>query len=110
MRSFYGVGIYDIGNTVSFTEAVLLVRILMRTPQSWLHAAVAEWSHPVTNEWTVLAQTYDLVAQVNSKQNSKPKPYPTPWRDKSKTKLGANNQPVDVVLAKLKKMNTNLEV
>jgi hypothetical protein len=110
MRSFYGVSITDIGESVSFVEAVLLTRVLLKNPASWLQAELAGWSHPASHEWAVLAHTYDLVAQVNSKPNSRPKPYPTPWRDKSKTKLGAKHQPTDVVLEKLKKMNTNLEV
>jgi len=108
MRSFYGVSIDQIGHTVSYTEAVLLTRVLLRSPDSWLQSQVADWSHPVTREWTVLSHIYDLLAQVNSK--NKPKPYPTPWRDGNKTKLGSKHQSNDEVLAKLKIMNVNLEV
>jgi hypothetical protein len=108
MRSFYGVSIDQIGETVSYAEAVLLTRMLLKNPNSWLLTALAGWEYPVSREWTVAVHTYDLLAQVNSGKG-KPKPYPTPWPDRSKTKLGAKHQPAGHVLERLKKMNTNLE-
>ena len=60
-------------------ELILLVDVLIRDPESWTHAAVAKWKHPISYEWTVLVATYDMLAQVNSRK--KPKPYPRPWVD-----------------------------
>jgi hypothetical protein len=58
---------------------MLLVDVLIRDPESWTHAAIANWKHPISYEWTVLVATYDMLAQVNSRR--KPKPYPRPWPD-----------------------------
>jgi hypothetical protein len=63
-----------------------LVQMLMRNPESWLNAAVAEWEHPVTREWTVLAQILDVVHASKVKRAAF-KPWPRPWPDK-KTKIG----------------------
>lgn len=90
--------------TVSWLEAVYLVSVLMRDPSSWLCAARAEWQFPVSREWTVLAHVYDLTARINSKQ--KPKPYPTPWENGNKQKLGSKKpQNRDAVLNILERMN-----
>jgi hypothetical protein len=70
---------------VDLDELSLLVDVLIRDPESWTHAALAEWKHPISYEWTVLVATYDLLAQVNSRR--RPKPYPRPWPDgNAKTK------------------------
>lgn len=83
--------------------------MLLKNPQSWLAAAVAGWEYPISNEWMVLAHTYDLLGQANFTK-SKPKPYPKPWKTRNREQLGATKrQPVAVVLAKLRKMNPNLE-
>jgi hypothetical protein len=59
---------------------MLLTEILLRDPASWTHAALADWKHPITQDWAVLVATYDLLAQVHSGKR-KAKPYPRPWRD-----------------------------
>jgi hypothetical protein len=64
---------------VDLDELILIVDVLIRDPESWTHAAVANWKHPISYEWTVLVATYDMMAQVNSRR--KPKPYPRPWPD-----------------------------
>jgi len=65
---------------VDLDELILLVDVFLRDPQSWTHAAVAKWKHPISQEWAVLAATYDLLAQVHSGKR-KPKPFPRPWPD-----------------------------
>ena len=47
----------------------------MRDPTSWAHSAVAEWKHPVSHEYFVLADQFDAFTKVNFK---KPTPYPRP--------------------------------
>lgn len=86
---------------VDLDELILLVEMLIRDPQSWLHTAVADWKHPISYEWTVLAATYDLLAQVNSKR--KPKPWQRPWKDPSTKQLGRNlRKDARAVLARAK--------
>jgi hypothetical protein len=63
-----------------------LVQMLLRNPQSWLHAAVAEWDHPVSREWTLLAQIHDITLGSKVKR-SVFKPWARPWPEK-KTKIG----------------------
>jgi hypothetical protein len=65
---------------VTLEELLLIIDPLMRDPTSWTHSAVAGWKHPITQEWAVLAATYDLLAQVHSGKR-KPKPFPRPWPD-----------------------------
>lgn len=109
-RTFYGVSIHQIGKEVSYLEAYRLLSVLLRNPSSWVAAKQAGWEHPATNEWMVLAHTYDLLGQANFTKN-KPKPYPKPWKNKGREKLGTSvKQSARAVLEKLRIMNPNLEV
>ena len=65
-----------------------LTLMLLRDPESRLQAAIAEWEHPVSREWILMAETFDLAHAVASKR--KPKPLPRPWPDGRK-KIGGNN-------------------
>lgn len=75
----------------------------MNDPSSHLQAASSKWKHPVTHEWIVLSHIFDLLAMVNSKR--KPKPYPTPWPVKGRTRLGSKNKSRSDVINALRKMN-----
>lgn len=68
-----------------FAEAYQLVLVLMSDPTSWLHAAEAKWKHPVSREWMMLADVFDLQHAKASKR--RPKPLPRPWPDRS-VKIG----------------------
>lgn len=103
LRSRFGFGIDEIGQSISLRETVLLVSVLMRDPSSWLQAAASDWKYPVTNEFIVAAHTWDLLAAVNSK--NKPKPYPTPWPAEGTNKIGSSNQAPEDVLRFLERMN-----
>lgn len=63
----------------------MLVRMLMADTNSWLQAAVAGWDHPVSREWIIAAQSFDLAHAAASKH--RPKPMPRPWPD-TKNKIG----------------------
>lgn len=102
-RSRFGLSVYEIGNGVTWLEAILLVAVLLRDPTSWIQAAVNDWDFPVSREWIVQAHTYDLLHAVNSK--NKPKPYPTPWVPEGTQKLGSKKQTRSNVLDKLERMN-----
>lgn len=102
-RSRFNLGADDIGNSITWLEAVYLVSVLLRDPTSWLQAARNEWSYPVSREWMVQAHSYDLLHAINSKK--KPKAYPTPWPDSSKTRIGKTKESPEVVKRRLALMN-----
>jgi hypothetical protein len=81
-----------------------LVSILLQDPSSWLQAAARDWKYPVSYEWTVAANTYDLLARVNSGKKQ-PKPYPTPWQSKEKKIRSKYKQSREAVISRLRKMN-----
>ena len=102
-RSRFGISYRNIGDQVSWLEAVYLVAVLLRDPGSWLQAVKNEWDYPVSREWLVSAHTYDLHAAVNTK---KPKPYPTPWPDANSQRLRSKKpQERTSVIDRLAKMN-----
>jgi hypothetical protein len=82
-------------------ELLLLVDVFLRDPQSWLHAAVSGWKHPISYEWTVAVATYDMLAQVHSGKR-KPKPYPRPWRDPSVKATGKTRTDARDILKRAK--------
>ena len=70
----------------------MLTAVLTRDPSSWVQAAYNGWAFPVSREWIVASHTYDLHAAVNSKKGSKPKPYPNPFPDKSRDRVGKTDK------------------
>jgi hypothetical protein len=99
---------FDIGETITYFEAVLLVNVLIRETDSWLQARMNDWSYPVSREWIVAAHTFDLITAVNSKK--KAKPYPAPWPDVNVKKIGSGKkQRSDNVRNLLERMNPKEE-
>lgn len=66
-------------------EMFLLVKMLLADPTTRLHTAVAGWDHPVSYEWILAAQHFDLAHSAASKH--RPKLYPRPWPE-LKNKIG----------------------
>jgi hypothetical protein len=100
--------VFDIGGSITWLEAVLLVNVVARDPESWLYARMNDWKYPVSREWIVQAHTYDLLYAVNSKK--KPKPYPAPWPDPNKKTIGSGRkQSSDIVRKLLERMNPKEE-
>jgi len=66
-----------------------LIAELVKDTSTRLFARLAGWEYPATAEMRVLADTYDLLAMVNS-GNKKPKPYPRPWTNTTTRKKIAN--------------------
>jgi hypothetical protein len=80
----------------------------LNKPSSKLQAAVHKWKIPVSQEYEVLADIFDLLAAVNSKR--KPKPYPRPWPTGNKQRIGsAKTLTRSQVIERLKKMNADKE-
>lgn len=72
-----------------YDEAFLLVQSLMSDPSSWLYAALVDWDYPVSREWLILADHFDLTHSAHSKR--RPKPHPRPWPDTATRKVGAGS-------------------
>lgn len=104
-RTRFNLSFEDIGYSVTFLEAALLVSVLMRSPDSWLQAVKSGWQYPVSREWIVSSHTYDLHALANSGKGKKPKPYPNPFPDKTKVRTGNTRLSRREVIAVLNKMN-----
>lgn len=103
-RTKFQASIQDIGDRITWLEAVYLVAVLMRDPTSWLQAVSAGWKFPVSQEWMVAVHTYDLLAAVNSK--NKPKPYPTPWPAPNEARVGSSKpRSRSEVIQRLEQMN-----
>lgn len=103
-RHKFGLSYLEIGHSVTYLEAVLLVSKLLEETDSYLQAAVNEWTHPVSRDWIVLTHVYDLLAAVNSK--NKPKPYPTPWPNPNSSKIKPKNKlDRSAVMRNLDRMN-----
>jgi hypothetical protein len=104
-RSRFNLSVLDIGGSVSFHEAALLVSILLRDTSSWLCASYNKWDYPVSREWIVAAHTYDLLSMVNSGKGKKPKPYPTPMKNLNKQRVGKTDLPFEEAVKILERMN-----
>lgn len=83
-----GIRVEDIGDTIDHVTVDHLVRVSMRQPSSWLFAAHNGWEYPVSREWMVTADLVDAFMRANAGKR-KPKPYPRPWKDNSKTRMGS---------------------
>lgn len=86
LRSRLGIGADDIGGAVPFYEVYLLMREIMSDPTSRTAMAAAGFDHPVSSEWSLLADIYDLLQVAHSRDRRKIKPYPRPGRRHSTTK------------------------
>lgn len=97
-----GIDIEDIGDDESDSEqhrerAVdhvkvdRLLRVATREPSSALFAATHGWDFPASREWIQQADIFDalntLIA-VTAGSKRTPKPYPRPWPDNNKNRLG----------------------
>lgn len=87
-------------STVSFEELELLLKIFARDPNSWTQAAINGWKYPVSHEWMLLANQYDMNVQLNSKR--KPKPIARPWPSGNETKIGTARPDARAILNKAK--------
>ena len=66
----------------------MLMQQLSRNPLSAYVAAEQGWERPVSWEWLLLADLYDLQRAKASKRRSRPYPRPTTKR----TKIGGSNK------------------
>ena len=84
LRHRFGLGLRDVGSTITIFELARLVVIIRNDPSSMIAAAVEGWAYPMARAVAVLADLYDLThAAAGAK---KPKPYPRPWETKRSEK------------------------
>jgi len=102
-RTQYNCSFDDVGGSITWIEAIYLVSVLMRNPQSWLQAAHNGWKYPVDHNWMVTAELFDLTLRANSK--NKPKPMPRPWPDQNSERVGKPVHSRDAILRNLERMN-----
>lgn len=88
----------DIGEAMTFGEALRLVDILTRDPDSWVHAALADWEHPASREFFVLADLFDAFVRANTPKGRKVERYPRPLPDKERQvdTFGERIEPADM--------------
>lgn len=83
-RTKFGLA-FDPPESMDWGEVYRLTLILLGDPSSHVAGSYAGWPHPVSREWLVLADLYDL--QGRAKHGRKHKTYPRPWVE-SRKKFG----------------------
>lgn len=102
-RSRFHISWDDVGRSVSYSEALHLVAVLLRDSSSWLQAAKHGWKYPVSQEWMLLAELFDLTHQINSK--NRVKPLTRPWPSPNAKRVGKVQHSRADVLRNLERMN-----
>jgi hypothetical protein len=92
LRHLCGVSIDDLGVTVSWREACLLLGEMVTDPSTRTCAALGGWKHPVSREWVLLAQHVDDYRQAHSKRRIRP--WPRPWPAPGTTQMGGKKSRV----------------
>lgn len=83
LRHRFGLGLRDVGSTLTIFELARLVVILRSDPASMIAAAIEGWDYPMSREAAIFADLYDLeYAKTGVKSR---KPYPRPYKVKGKT-------------------------
>jgi hypothetical protein len=105
-RSLYGLSFESVGKECSWVEGVHLTLMLLKNPESWLQAAHNDWKYPVSHEWMMLAELFDLTHKGLSK---KAKPLKRPWKSANENTIGKPTRSRAVIEARLGKMNPRRE-
>lgn len=93
----------DIGESMTWGEALRHTKRLVTDPASALGAEMAGWDYPLTRDAMATMDLFDLTHQVawlqGGKKGPKPKPYPRPWPDKTKTRPRPTVSQAEVIAA-----------
>lgn len=79
------------GKAVDHVKVDRLLRVATRDPSSHLFAARAGWDYPLSREGIQQADLFDAINQlikVTAGSKQRLKPYPRPWPDNNKNRLG----------------------
>ena len=115
LRHRFGLGLRDVGGTVTLSEVARLVVILRADPSSAIAAALEGWDFPISREALAIYDLYDLTVLANSDtKKGKPKPRPGrpfPMTDRQERKWGnTGGRTREEVVAILNGLGHNLPV
>jgi hypothetical protein len=101
-RSIFNLSIFDMGIKYTYLEAILLASKLKGMPNSYFQAYINKWDYPVSPEYIVLTEVYNIIKATNwDKKKGKLKPYPMPY---AKTVAGGKNIGKAVEINKAKEL------
>lgn len=105
-RTRFGKSLRVVGRSMSWGESLRLTEQLLEDPSSRVAVSVAGWDYPATRELLAVMDAYDLTHQIawvqGGKKGQRPKPYPRPWPDQKKERIGVPSVSQDQVLAALR--------
>lgn len=78
-RKNYGYSIFDVGNTVTWNEALIHLQFLKHLPESWLHVAMSEGK--IRRPYSVIEEALanQLDVSIATAVGKKFKPTDRPW-------------------------------
>lgn len=80
LRSRFGLGLRDVGWTISLWEMARLVTILRSDPSSAIASALEGWDYPIDRTALAVLDLHDRFVEANSGKK-KPPPHPgRPWK------------------------------
>lgn len=88
LRHRFGIGLHEIGHSMTILEAARLVKILRADPSSMIAAALEGWAYPFPRDEAILADLYDLEHAKSGAKNRKP--YPRPFKTSTKVETYGN--------------------
>jgi hypothetical protein len=79
---------------VPVRELWLLVEGLLKDTRSWVFAAINEWEYPVSREWLLAADQFDMFARAHTpkKYQRQLKPHPRPFSTATEKRYGGRNK------------------
>ena len=92
LRARFGIGLRDVGETVTLSEMARLVVILRADPSSAIASALEGWDYPISREALAILDLYDVTVLANSDtKKGRPKPHggrPFKLNDRQERKFG----------------------
>ena len=85
-------------------EAFALINGLGEISESRYFSKRNDWLYPISHESRILADTFDLLVNINNTKKKKIKPYPRPFKNKSKTSFKGSGINLEEMKALQKKM------
>lgn len=85
-RKFYNISIFNYGVEYSYLETLYLIEVLKSNTESLFQSQMNGWKYPISMEYVMLTELYNLLKSVNwdKKKMGKFKPYPLPFDVKNK--------------------------
>ncbi len=87
-RARFHLGLHVVPEEMSWGEAYRLAVTLTHDPSSMLAAALADLSHPVSREWLVMADLFDLIGEAAPFKKAPKYPRPTPEPERQTSTYG----------------------